>query len=108
MSFVSSRMNFGGMAPRWFQDKSRQVGPLVVGLTAVLGLAVAGLRGAEAYRAPHDKIMGSGDSIPARKAYKPNQFTGAWLTSVPLVGVDWTDFFRLSAGADDVFYRVGY
>ena len=71
MSFVFGRMSSGGIAPRWFQDKSRQVGPLVVGLTAVLGLAVADLQGAEAYLAPHDKIMWIGDSITAQNLYNP-------------------------------------
>jgi lysophospholipase L1-like esterase len=42
------------------------------------------------------------------KEYAPNKLLGAWLTSVPLVGVDWTDFFRLSHASDDVFCRVGY
>jgi hypothetical protein len=40
--------------------------------------------------------------------YAPNRTSAAWLTSAPLVGVDWTDFYRLSAKVDDVFCRVGY
>ncbi len=42
------------------------------------------------------------------KEYAPNKQIGAWLTSVPLVGVDWTDFYRLSATDDAVLVRVGY
>jgi hypothetical protein len=42
------------------------------------------------------------------KEYAPNKDIGAWLTSVPLVGVDWTDFYRLSDADDDLFCRVGY
>ncbi len=52
--------------------------------------------------------VGFNMQVTDAKEYAPNKNIGAWLTSVPVAGVDWTDFFRLSATANDVFYRVGY
>lgn len=41
------------------------------------------------------------------KEYAPNKTLGAYLTSVPRVGSDWVDFYRL-APSSGTFVRVGY
>ncbi len=41
------------------------------------------------------------------KEYAPNKTLGAYMTSVPRVGTDWVDFYRL-ATQPGVFVRVGY